>query len=448
MIIMRKYSLFIAFWTMGTLAISAQETADTTVTTSMIEPQSYLLTLNECLQYAFGNSYERQNLALTEKSAAESTKQARNERRPNVSFSASESARHTGSSDQINFGGNVGLNGGVAIYQGGAISKNIKRSQMEEESTRLRTAKYDNSLSIEILNAYLAVLKNRETLKSKESIVETSREQAEMGRKKYDAGKLLESDCLVLEAQYASNRMDTLDARIARTTNLLTLKKLMSMDPSAQLDLVEPDTTAIDAMAMLPAQEECVSKAMQSMPEMRLSENAIEIAEIQTKITKAAYRPTISASAGLSASHMDFDEVGKQMRDNFTQQVGISLSMPIYDRGQTKSRLAQNRYSKQQAELDKAQTELEIKQTVINQYQNVRLAYERYKITKQRCEAYKAVLSVFNAKFNVGSVVITDLLQQQDNYINSINEYVQAKYAFILNRKILDVYMGDGVRMD
>ena len=409
---------------------------------------SYHLTLDQCLQYAFGNNLQRQSLKLSEKSAEENTTQARNNRKPSVNLSAGETASHMGSQSSVHIIGNAGINAGIAIYQGGSITNSIKKSQIEEEDTKLRVDKYDNSLSIEILNAYLTVLRSEESIKYKEAVVATSKEQAEQGKKKFDAGALLESDYLVLDAQYAQNRTDTLESRISRQTSLMSLKKLLSMDPSANLSLVGPDTSTIDALALLPPQEECVNNALQTMPELKLTKSAIEAAEIQTEIIKANKRPTISASAGISTSHRDFDDMGSQLGDNFSQQVGISLSMPIYDRGQTKSKLTQNKYAKQMAELDKSQTELEIKQTVINQYQNVRLAYERYKMAKQRCNAYREVLNVYNAKFNVGSVVITDLLTQQANYINAINEYVQAKYSFILNRKILDVYTGNGVRMD
>lgn len=448
---MQKYTLLIAGLALSPLALQAQEAASDSATvksTSSSAGGNYHLTLDECLQYAFGNSYERQSLKVAEKKAAETTTQAKSDRNPYVNLSAGENATHTGSESDVHVSGNVGINGGITIYQGGSITNTIKQSQLEEEDAQLKTAQYDNSLSIEILNSYLAVLKNEETLKSKVSIVETSKEQAEQGKKKYKAGNLLESDYLVLEAQYASNKTDTLDASISKATNLLTLKKLMSMDPTANLTLVEPDTSSIDALALLPSQDECVNKALETMPDLKLSKSAIEIAEVQTEITKSAYRPTIGASAGIGTSHRDFDEIGHQLGDNFYQQVGVSLSMSLYDRGQTKSKLAQNKYAKQQAELDEAQTELQIKQTVINQYQNVKLAYERYKMTKQRCDAYKAVVDVYNVKFKVGAVVITDLLQQQDNYINAINEYVQAKYSFILNRKILDVYTGDGVKMN
>ena len=54
---------------------------------------------------------------------------------------------------------------------------------------------------------------------------------------------------------------------------------------------------------------------------------------------------------------------------------------------------------------------------------------------------------MYNVKFKMGAIVITDLLQQQDNYISAINDYIQAKYSFLLSRKILDVYTGEAVSM-
>ena len=410
--------------------------------------ESYKFTLDQCLEYAFGNSYERKNMQLTEQSQDETIEQANSSRRPSVNGSVGESAQHTGvDNGDIHFSGNAGVSASVNIYEGGSITNTIKKSKLEKEDATLSTQKYDNSLTIEILNAFLNSLKNEELLKYKSSIVETSREQAEQGKTKYNAGSILESDWLVLEAQYKSNQTDTLDAHINRDNSLLDLKKLMSMAPEASLTIVEPDTNAIDAMALLPSQEEEVNKALESMPEMKLTQSAIDIATIQTEITRSALRPTLSANAGIGTSHRDFDNFGTQLGDNFYQQIGLNLSIPIYDRGQTKSKLTQNKLALQQAENDKAQTELQIRQTVIEQYKNVKLAYEKYKMTRQMCEAYKAVCDVYNAKFKVGAVVITDLLQQQDKYISAINDYIQAKYSFILYRKVLDVYTGDNVSM-
>lgn len=432
---------------LGLAAGSSMAFAQETSTKSSNE--NYQFTLDQCLEYAFSNSYERKNMQLTEQSSDETIVQANSNRRPNVNGSVGESASHTGvDNGNIVFSGNAGISASMNLYEGGSITNTIKQSNLQKEEASLKTAQYDNSLSIEILNAFLNSLKNEELLKYKGAIVETSKEQAEQGKKKYDAGKVLESDWLVLEAQYKANQTDTLDAHISRDNSLLDLKKLMSMAPEANLTIISPDTSTIDAMALLPSQEDEVNKALATMPEMKLTQSAIEVAQIQTEITRSNLRPTLSANAGIGTSHRDFDNFGTQLGDNFYQQVGLQLSVPIYDRGTTKSKLAQNKYAVAQAENDKAQTELSIRQTVIEQYQNVKLAYERYKMTKQMCDAYKAVYDVYNVKFKVGAVVITDLLQQQDKYISAINDYIQAKYSFILYRKILDVYTGENVSMN
>ena len=54
-----------------------------------------------------------------------------------------------------------------------------------------------------------------------------------------------------------------------------------------------------------------------------------------------------------------------------------------------------------------------------------------------------------NGKVNLfsRSVIAVDLIQQQTNYINQLNQYMQSKYSFVLQRKILDVLMGVPVRL-
>ncbi len=438
---MRKAPLILAAWAIMCSAIAQQ--ADHSGTNT----ESYQFSLDDCLNYAFSNSYERQNLKLQEKSQDETIEQATSNRRPSVSANASESANHTGSEDDVNFSGSVGLSGQINLYEGGSTTNTIKQSQLQKENAELKTQQYDKSLTLQILNAYLTALQNKEVLKYEASIVETSQEQVQMGQRKYKAGNMLESDYQILEAQYTSNQVDTLNASITHFNSLLSLKKLISMEPETQLTITDPDTSAIDALALLPSQEDEVNSALQTMPELKLNDKAIEIAQANSAITKSGLRPTLSANAGIGTSHRNFDDIGQQFSDNFYQQIGLNLSVPIYDRGQTRSKMAQNKYAETQAELDKKQQELEIKQTVIEQYQNVKLAYQRYKMCKQKADAYKSVYEVYNVKFKVGSVVATDVLQQQDNYINALKDYVQAKYDFILNRKILDVYTGENITL-
>jgi hypothetical protein len=111
--------------------------------------------------------------------------------------------------------------------------------------------------------------------------------------------------------------------------------------------------------------------------------------------------------------------------------------IPIFNKNRTKTNVTRSKISLQQAELTQMETELNIRQTIMQQYQNVVSAYNKYKVTDIRQNAYSKSFDAFRAQFNAGSITPVELLQQQNNYISALNDYIQNKYGFMLKRKIL-----------
>lgn len=401
----------------------------------------YNLTLEQCIEYAFGNSLERQNMKLSEKVSEYSYEQAKNNRKPQVSGSISESLSHTGKESDVNLGGNVGINAGVTLYQGGSIKNNIEKSRIEATEAVTRTDQYDHNLIIKILQHFLTALSSEEMLRYQKVIMETSEEQLRQGEEKYKYGTILESDYLILQAQKSNDECNLLSSQINRDNALLNLKLALSMDPNAELTLVYPDTTDMEALAELPSVETAIQRTLDTYPDMILAKSNIEVAKLNEEITRAGRRPTISASAGMSTGHTNFGDFGNQLANRFSQSVGVSMSVPIYDKGKTKTSLKMNEVQTKMAEIDLQEAELQLRQTVAVECANVDLAYRQYKTDEKRAKAYKSVYDAYNVKFKYGTVTSVDLLQQQNNYINYLTSYVKSKYSFILERKILDVYM-------
>lgn len=403
--------------------------------------ERYNLTLEQCIEYAFGSSLERQNMKLSEKVSEYSYEQAKNNRKPQVSGSISESVSHTGRQSDVNIGGNIGVNAGITLYQGGAIKNNIEKSRLEAENAVVRTDQYDHNLIIKILQYFLNALSSEELLRYQKVIIETSEEQLRQGEEKYKVGTILESDYLILQAQHENDQCNLLNSQINRDNALLNLKLALSMDPNAELTLVYPDTTDMEAMAELPSVETAIQRTLDTHPDIILAKSNIEVARINEEITRAGRRPTISASAGMSTGHSKFNDIGNQFIDRFSQSIGVSMSVPIYDRGKTKTSLKMNEAQTKMSELELQEAELKLRQTVAVECANVDLAYRQFKANEKRTKAYKAVYDAYNMKFKYGTITSVDLLQQQNNYINYLTDYVRSKYSFILERKILDVYM-------
>jgi outer membrane protein len=412
----------------------------------------YRLTLEDCLDFAFRNSYNRQSMKLSEEAKESSYHYSRHERIPSVSASLSESFNNSNSSTSSSpsgssWDGSLGLSANWLITQGGSINNNIKQSKLQMEQASYQTSQYDNELTIQILQAFLTALGNEELLKVQETLLIASQEQLEQGEIKYNVGQILESDYLMLQAQYATDKNNIVDTRISRDNSLMTLKILLSLDPLAELEIVYPDTSAMETMAILPSAQDVLDQALNTLPDLKISEYNIEIAKIGVKLSQSSYYPSLSMGASIGTGHTNFTNFGTQLSDRFNQQVGLSLSVPIYDKSKTKASVVQSKIALQQAELDQKQTELSVRQTVIQEYQNVTSAYSKYEASAIKENAYFKTFEAYRVQFDAGAITAVDLLQQQNNYISALNDYIQSKYGFMLKRKVLDIYMGVPVTM-
>ena len=409
--------------------------------------QTYHFTLEDCLDYAFWNNYNRQSMLLSEQSREAGYQQSKMERLPSVNGSLSEG--WSNSKDRSNvWSGSYSLSARMQLFQGGAINKTIEQNKLIMEQSAYQTYLYENNLTIQILQVFFSILGNDEMLKYQQSIIETSAEQAKQGREKFRVGAILESDYLLLEAQYANDLNNINDTEITRSNNLLMLKNLLSMNPSETIVVIQPDTADFASMSLMPEMHDVINYALYALPELKISQYNVDIAQMNVKLARSNYLPTVSLSGSVGTGHSpDYANFGTQLSDRFNQQVGVSLSVPIFNNNRTKTKITQNQIALKQAQLDKRQTELSIMQNVAIEYQNVVSTFNRYKVSDIRQNALSKTFEVYSAQFNAGAITAVDLLQQQNNYISAMNDYIQNKYNFMLRRKILDVYMGVEVKM-
>ena len=260
-------------------------------TLSAQENASYQFTLEDCIRFAFSNSLERRSMELTGESLETTYQQSKQQRLPNLSASVGQN--FSNNANGWSTSGNVGVGSSVTIYQGGNINNTIEQNRLNMERNEVQLERYDLQLVTQILQSFLTVLGNQELLNYQLEVLNTSREQMKQGRQRYKVGTILESDMLLLEAQYYSDSNNVVDTRINIGNNLLDLKVLLSMNPTDDLSVVSPNTDDLDdLMASLPAEEEAVSLAMETLPELRLGEYDIRLAEKSVDMARSTATAT------------------------------------------------------------------------------------------------------------------------------------------------------------
>ena len=411
------------------------------------EHQSYRFTLEDCLRFAFANSYERKTMELTGKSLEASYEQSKQQRLPSLSASVGQNLSNN--ENGWSTSGNVGVGSSVTIYQGGNINNTIEQNRLNVERNEVQLQRYDNQLTLQILQSFLTILGNQELVSYQQEVLNTSRAQLKQGQARHRLGTILESDLLLLEAQYYSDSNNVADTRINIENNLLDLKVLLSMNPSDDLEIVAPNTDNLEMLKeTLPTEEEAVSLAMETMPDLRMSDYDIRLAEKSVDLARGNYFPSISANANVGMGILSYDSDGNsKWYSTPTESVGVSMSIPIYSRGQTKANVKKSRIALEQAQLDYEQSTLAVRQTVVQAYRNVVSAYNAYQVSQVKENAYSKSFNAYNMQYQYGNITTVELLQQQNNYLNALNSYIQNKYSLLMKRKILDVYMGKRIEL-
>lgn len=411
------------------------------------EHQSYRFTLEDCLRFAFANSYERKTMELTGKSLEASYEQSKQQRLPSLSASVGQNLSNN--ENGWSTSGNVGVGSSVTIYQGGNINSTIEQNRLNVERNEVQLQRYDNQLTLQILQSFLTILGNQELVSYQQEVLNTSRAQLKQGQARHRLGTILESDLLLLEAQYYSDSNNVADTRINIDNNLLDLKVLLSMNPSDDLEIVAPNTDNLEMLKeTLPTEEEAVSLAMETMPDLRMSDYDIRLAEKSVDLARGNYFPSISANANVGMGILSYDSDGNsKWYGTPTESVGVSMSIPIYSRGQTKANVKKSRIALEQAQLDYEQSTLAVRQTVVQAYRNVVSAYNAYQVSQVKENAYSKSFNAYNMQYQYGNITTVELLQQQNNYLNALNSYIQNKYSLLMKRKILDVYMGKRIEL-
>lgn len=411
------------------------------------EQHSYRFSLEDCLRYAYANSYERKSMELTGQSLETTYEQSKQQRLPNVSASVGQN--FSNNENGWSTSGNVGVGSSVTIYQGGNINNTIEQNRLNLERNAVQLERYDNQLTTQILQSFLVILGNQELLNYQQEVLNTSRAQLNQGRARHRLGAILESDLLLLEAQYYSDSNNVVDTRINIDNNLLDLKVLLSMEPTDDLEIISPNTDDLDGLKeSLPTEEEAINLAMEYMPDLRMGDYDIRLAEKSVDMARGNYFPSISANANVGMGVLSYDSEGNQRwYGTPTESLGVSMSVPIYSRGQTKANVKKSRIALEQAQLDYEQSQLSVRQTVVQAYRNVLSAFNAYKVSQVKENAYSKSFNAYNIQYQYGTITTVELLQQQNNYLNALNSYIQNKYSLVMQRKILDIYMGKKITL-
>jgi outer membrane protein len=348
---------------------------------------------------------------------------------------------------QSNLAGNYSVNSSWTLFRGGYLNSDIRSKTLQAEAANLNTSIVQNDITLQITQAYLNILVAKESIFYLQDLVKTSQAQFELGKTKFNAGSIAKKDLLQLEAQVASDQYNLVTAENMYRQNVVTLKQILQLPTTTGFTPVVPDTLIVEQA--LPNLSEAQRLALQNRPEIQYNDLQIRIAETELQKAKAGYKPTLSAGGSVSTGYSDNQDAKyfSQVNENLFQRVGLTLSIPIFDNRTNKTNVERSKILIDQSRLTLEQTKTVLSQQVEQAYIAVLNALAQYKAAGVQLKANQQAYDISLEQLRLGAINTVDLLVQRNLYMQSLQNYIQAKYNSILNTKIYEFYMGQPIRL-
>jgi outer membrane protein len=414
----------------------------------MAQPTKKEWTLRDCIDYALQNNIQIRKMQVEVKVNQEGYEEAKASRNPSLGAGVSESYTHQKAlsgnldNDKSSFTGNYSLHSDVTLYNGNKITNNILQKEVNVKSAGLGVQESENTIELAVTSAYLQVLYAREALQNAGNTLDASLKQRDRAKTLYEAGYIAESNYAQVEAQYSNDSYTLVTDQNEFNRQMLNLKQLLELDIDWDLNLVFPELKDEDVLQIVPDKQVVYKHALGFMPEIANSQLAIQSADLDIQMAKAGKLPTLALSASTSTGQSSSVSTGfaTQLGNNFYQNAGLSLSIPIYSNRQVKTAISRAELGLQTARLSSSQIQKDLLSKVESSYLDAISAQSRFLAAKEQLNSTLKSYSLTEDQFNLGMKNTVDLLTEKNKYLAAQEEYLQAKYTAILNYKVLDFY--------
>jgi len=399
--------------------------------------------LSACLAYAKAHNITINSLRLTAKSGEQDVLLSRAARYPNLGGNVQQSLTNYNSSG-LYPASSYGISSAVTLYNGGYINNDIKQKDLSLKAANLDVLASENDITLQITQAYLNILLARENIVYLQDLINTTQAQVTQGQQRMDAGTLARKDLLELQAVLANDKYTLVAAQNTERQNILTLKQILQLptDTGFTITPAAADTTQTGTLAVPLAQAQ--QTALNNRPEVKSGELGVQVSEINIEKARAGLRPSLSLG-GSVATNYSKDPAYKYfpgLNHNFYEQLGLTLSIPIFDRKVTRTNVEKARIQTDQARLNLQNTELVLTQAIEQAYLNVRNAQSQYGAAAEQLSYTEEAYRIANEQLKIGVYNTVEYLQQKNLYIQALQSYIQAKYASELYTRIYNFYIG------
>lgn len=340
------------------------------------------------------------------------------------------------------------MNTSVPLFTGLNLPNQYALSKLNLKAAVEDLNKAKNDLAIQVASSYLQVLFNEELSRVALEQVKISREQSERIGQLHRMGKASPAEVAEAQARLSQDELSAVQADNNYQLALLDLSQLLELPSPEGFILLPP----VDEVVFVPLThpDDIYMQALTGKPEIKAAEYRLQGSLKSVRIALSDYYPQLSFSAGLGTNYYSVngsaDSFSGQMKNNLSEYVGFSLSVPLFDRLSTHNRVKTARLQRTNMALQLEETKKTLYKEIQQAYYNAVAAESRYRSGESAVSANRESFRLTSEKFNAGKATSVEYNEAKLNYTKALSDQIQAKYEYLFRVKILDFYKGDPIQ--
>lgn len=446
-------------------------------------------TLQECVEYALKNNISIKQSELDVQLAKIDKKDAFGNFLPSINANANHSW-NIGLNQNITTGllenqttqfTSAGLNAGIDIYKGLQNQNLARRAKLTNLAAEFQLAKMKDDVSLNVANAFLQILFNKENLRVLREQLGNNERQMQRTDELVNAGSVPRGDLLDMKATVATSQKAVVDAENVLLISKLSLAQLLQLEDFKDFDVADGDYELAESPVMLQTPEAIFEKAKEARNELKIAKANLDIAERDVRIAKGAYQPNLQGYYSFStrAAYMDqvvgaipdtenpvrvvgtvegtgqnvvtqnfipvlgkYDPIFDQFSANKGHNFGLQLNIPILNGFAARNGVERSKVAFERSKIAYSQAELDLERNVYQAFVDAKGALNAYETALVAVEARELAFNYAQERYNVGMMNAFDLNQAQILLVNAQSDAVRSKFEYIFRVKVVEFYFG------
>jgi len=414
--------------------------------------------LKECITYAIKNNLQLHQADLSEQIASQSYQKSKWNLLPGIGAGA-DAGRNYGRSVDPNTNGIINtsffnnsyyIGASVDVFRGFMLQNQIRYQKFRKESTKNYRENATDDLAFEVMNAFFNVVYQEEIQK----IAEEQKAISELNVKKMErlvtTGLKAQTELLEVKANFEKDELLCIQSVNNIASAWIRLKKAMNLPPDQQITLAVVDENIITVDEITTDIAELFKKHSQRSPYIQMFENEWKASLKDVNVQKAGFFPSLSLQAAYNTGFYETNKdasqrtisFNNQIKNNQSQFVGASLSIPIFSKRAVWFDVRQSKLLSEQAETKLNQSKQNLLYDMEQNYNDLTAAWKELQQSRNQLEADKLSFQAAQKKFDQGMINAIEFYTVKNRLASTTSQVFHSKLTLEIKKRTLDFYKG------